>query len=408
MIFNTARGYATGPTGLNTGDPIGAILFNDNTSPLATIAAGKLGPTGSTDAYLSFFAGSATLNLNSTGPNGVPYIGVGAHMYPENDALYDLGATGSQFKNIYFSGNLYQDGVVFSGGGGGAAGTTGQFTYNNGGISAGSDKFVYLPTGPTGPGGLATGPNPNPTIQLGSYLVPSTDATYDLGATGIQFKDVFFSGNLYQNGSVFSGGGGGVVGTNGQFTYNSNGTSAGSDKFIYLPTGPTGPGGVATGPNPNPTIQLGAHIVPNQDNVYDLGATGLRFRDLHVGGSTIYLGNSVSIRAANDGTVTLGNANGSVNLISSNGEATLYGRGTTSNAAGSNAGSYDWYKSHIFSRAFSNAPIVIVSMYATNAAALPALGTMIAVADITTTGFNVYTDVQNTKYNWTASACNSP
>jgi hypothetical protein len=115
----------------------------------------------------------------------------------------------------------------------------------------------------------------------------------------------------------------------------------------------------------------------------------------------------VSISAANDGTVTLGNANGSVNLISSNGEATLYGRGTASNASGSNAGSYNWYNSHTFTRAFSNAPIVIVSMYASNAAALPALGTMIAVADITAAGFNVYTDVQNIKYNWTASASNN-
>ena len=206
ITFNTSRGYATGPIGLYHTDPIGGIFFNENTISLASIDCSKLGPTGSTDSQLAFFAGEAGLSINSTGPADSPYIGLGAHLYPADDLVYDIGATGYQFRNIYFSGDLYQNGTVFSGGGGGAAGTTGQFTYNNGGAAAGLDKFLYLPNGPTGPQGQATGPIGLPTIQLGAYLVPMTDATYDLGATGIQFKDIHFSGNLYKNDTIFSGG----------------------------------------------------------------------------------------------------------------------------------------------------------------------------------------------------------
>ena len=294
---------------------------------------------------------------------------------------------------------------------GGVAGSDGQFTYNNAGTSAGSDKLVYLPTGPTGPGGGPTGPAPNPTIELGAYLVPSTDATYDLGATGIQFKDVFFSGNLYQNGTVFSGGGGGgAAGTTGQFTYNNAGISAGSDKLVYLPTGPTGPGGGPTGPAPNPTIQLGAHIVPDQDNVYDLGATGLRFRDLHVGGSTIYLGDpekKASISANNDGSIIIGNSGGNLTLLTAQGTpTTLYGKGLTSLSAGSNA--YDWYNSNSFPLGtFITAPAVIISMYSATPNTLPLVGTTIVATNITATGFEVYSNEEGISYFWTASLQNN-
>ena len=193
-------------------------------------------------------------------------------------------------KNIYFSGDLYQNGTVFSGGGG-VAGTDGQFIYNNGGTSAGSDKLVYRATGPTGPTGGPTGPAGLPTIQLDAYLVPTTNATYDLGDPGIQFTDVPFSGNLYNNGLPFSVGG-----------------------LTYLPTGPTGPGGGPTGPA-GPTLELGAHIVPNADVSYDLGATGLRFRDLYMSGSTIYLGDSVALKSVDNG-LSIANSLGNVDLIS--------------------------------------------------------------------------------------------
>ena len=195
-----------------------------------------------------------------------------ANLVPTTTAIYDLGATGIQFKDVHFSGSLYNSGRA---------------------IQEGPTGLVYRATGPTGPLGQATGPT-GPTLQMAANLMPIITDIYDLGATGIQFKDVHFSGSLYNNGSAFQGGISGLT---------------------YRATGPTGPTGQATGPT-GPTIQLGAHLVPTVDNVYDLGATGLRFRDLHVGGSTIYLGDSVSLSSSGD-ALNITNSLGTIPLISS-------------------------------------------------------------------------------------------
>jgi hypothetical protein len=147
--------------------------------------------------------------------------------------------------------------------------------------------LYYRATGPTGPTGGSTGPT-GPWLQLTANIVPTTDATYDLGATGLQFRDAFFSGTLYNNGTPFSGGGA-------------------TTGLTYRATGPTGPTGGPTGPNPYPTIQIGTHLVPTEDLKYDLGATGLRFRDMYVGGSTIYLGDTITL-SGSAGTLSVNSA----------------------------------------------------------------------------------------------------
>ena len=345
ITFNTSRGYATGPTGLDNYDLMGIINFSDNSAPLTSIISGKLGPTGSTDTNLIFklggVGGTEIMTMTTTGPinEGAPTGPVGpnialtAHIYPTVDATYNLGATGFQFNDVHFSGSIYNNGTPFQGGvsgltyratgptgpTGGATGPTGptlqvgaflvptvdatydlgatgiQFRdvhfsgsiYNNGTpFQGGVSGLTYRATGPTGPTGGSTGPT-GPTLQTAAHILPTTDLTFDLGATGIQFRDVHFSGSLYNNGAPFSGGG--VSG------------------LTYRATGPTGPTGGATGPAPYPTIQIGTHLVPTTDLAYDLGATGLRFRSLYVGGSTIYLGDSVTL-SGSAGTLSVNSA----------------------------------------------------------------------------------------------------
>jgi len=77
--------------------------------------------------------------------------------------------------------------------------------------------------------------------------------------------------------------------------------------FTYRATGPTGPTGGPTGPYGQPTTQVSTHLVPKNDMTYDLGATGLRFRDLYMGGSTIYLGDSVTL-SGSAGTLSVNSA----------------------------------------------------------------------------------------------------
>ena len=263
VILNSARGYSTGPTSLTNGDILGAVLFNENNSLRAYVASIKSGATETEDVSLllgtTTGGGNAAITINSTGPTGPTgqatgpvgkNIGLNAHMYPMDDATYNLGATGYQFKDVHFSGTIYNNGTAFQGG-----------------VSG----LTYRATGPTGPLGQATGPAPNPTLQVGAYIVPTTDATYDLGATGIQFKDVHFSGSLYNSGRAIQEGPTGLV---------------------YRATGPTGPLGQATGPT-GPTLQMTANLVPTTTATYDLGATGIQFKDVHFSGSLYNSGRAI-------------------------------------------------------------------------------------------------------------------
>jgi hypothetical protein len=56
---------------------------------------------------------------------------------------------------------------------------------------------------------------------------------------------------------------------------------------------------------------VGAHLVPNAHQTYDIGATGLAFRDLYLKGSTIHLGNQT---ISTDGTGVFFNNSPLLNL----------------------------------------------------------------------------------------------
>ena len=357
----------------------------DTTNWLRYVSQGATGPTGL---------------QGTTGPSGATGIGIGTTLQGvwANGATYRsrngvsadaVTYNGSFFvciQSVPFVSTIPPDvdtanwllyvkmGVTGATGSISAVGSDGQFLYNSNGILAASAAITYRATGPTGPEGQATGPIGQPTLQVGAYMLPTADATYDLGATGIQFKDVHFSGSLYNNAAPFSLPG-----------------------LTYRATGPTGPTGGATGPAPNPTLQVGLHLVPDADLAYDLGATGLRFRDIHVGGSTIYLGDSLSIKATTEGALTVTNKNtaATVNLVTPTG----FNGGIISGAGVTSAGSSpNYYGSNTFSRTFSDAPIVIAT-----SASITNTNTKLIVNDITTTGFKAYSDVNTTAYNWIAT-----
>ena len=47
-------------------------------------------------------------------------------------------------------------------------------------------------------------------VIIGKKIVPISDGDLDIGTPTAQFRDVYFSGQLYQDGTAFVGGGGGV------------------------------------------------------------------------------------------------------------------------------------------------------------------------------------------------------
>jgi len=69
---------------------------------------------------------------------------------------------------------------------------------------------------------------------------------------------------------------------------------------------------------------------------------------------------------------------------------------------GSNApAGYTNFGSNLFARPFTSVPIVTASVFAGNEAGLPTIGAAIVVADITKTGFQVYSD-EGIRYRWIA------
>ncbi|NBO53258.1 MAG: hypothetical protein EBU84_01410, partial [Actinobacteria bacterium] len=177
------------------------------------------------------------------------------------------------------------------------------------------------------------------------------------------------------------------------------GTGGSIPGLYYRASGPTGPTGGQTGPT-GPWLQVSANMVPVTDNVFDLGATGLRFRDIHVGGSTIYLGDSVSIKATNEGALTVSNNAGTVNLVTPTG---LNG-GILSGVGNSWSGESSPFSEVVtFSTPFAEVPVVVVNC--TNSYGGTAFDTYkVAINSVTESNFVVYGNNTNATYNWIATA----
>ena len=179
-----------------------------------------------------------------------------------------------------------------------------------------SGNIVVVNSGPIGPTG-ALGPTGGnfvgPTGATG--LSGAQGATGVTGATGAGVPAGGSTGQILakKSGATYDtewvNNSGGAAGATGQFTFNSGSGSTGSAALSYSPTGP--PNTSATGA----TIRIGAHLVPTANQIYDLGATGLAFRDLYLKGSTIYLGGQ-SISTDGTGLSFNGNAIAGPNTVS--------------------------------------------------------------------------------------------
>ena len=595
----------TGPTGLKgdtgTTGPAGSISSVGSDGQLLYNRGGVLAATGS----MIFRSTGPTGPLGqATGPIGQPTLQLGAYILPTIDNTYDLGATGIQFKDVHFSGSLYNNGVPFSGGGGITAPTdnfmvaggsgTNRLAYSYNGITwtaslngnsiitsscnalawngslwvaggSGFNKLAYSSDGITWTGSTSgnsiitsscnavawngslwvaggTGTNQLAYSSDGITWTASTSGNFIIttsctalawngslwvaGGTettrlayssdGITWTSstsgnsifvtacsaVAWNGTLWVaggsgtnqlaysyngitwtastsgnsiitnscnalawNGSLWVAGGSGfnklAYSSDGiTWTESSNGNSifltgtpnvvawngslwvaggSGTNKLAYsydgitwtastsgnsiittsctavasrrpLPfvgsggstpglyyraSGPTGPTGGQTGPT-GPWLQLSANIVPTTDNTYDLGATGLRFRDIHVGGSTIYLGNSVSINANNEGSLTVTNNAGTVNLVTPFGfnGGILSGTGITSQAENG-----EYYQIETFTPPFAEPPIVVAFVLGNTLNKVYILN-----ADVLANEFLIYGTSITTAYNWIATA----
>ncbi len=207
---------------------------------------------------------------------------VASDLIPSADNTYDLGAVGSEWKDLFIDGTANLDTVDINAGA--IDGTT------IGASSAAAGTFTTL----TSTGNTVLGDAGSDTVtvnaDVASDLVPSADNTYDLGAVGSEWKDLFIDGtanidSLVANTADINGGtvDGATIG----------GSSAGAGTFSTLTstgeiveaTG-TMPAGTTPAINPtNGTVQewtLSGNSTPT-----DSLADG-EFVELHIDDGTAY------------------------------------------------------------------------------------------------------------------------
>ena len=100
----------------------------------------------------------------------------------------------------------------------------------------------------------APGTHPISGAIVNGHLLPTANAAYDLGSPTSQFKDLYMTGNSIHLGSTTISSVGGKI--------NFSGAS----------------------------LEITDHVIPNQNEAYDLGSATNKFRDLYLSSSSINLG----------------------------------------------------------------------------------------------------------------------
>jgi len=176
-------------------------------------------------------------------------------------------------------------------------------------------------------------------VEVTGNIVPTTDATYDLGSTGSRWGDLHVANSVVAGPVTISSGN--VTGvstltvTNGVQCDNvvasgtvSASTLSGNMDASYITSGTLESARIADGTDMNPanltvsgaltvagstTLYPSGHVIPQSNLLYDLGSPTSVWRDVYLSGSTIYLGNAtisetggnvVMNRLVVDGTVT--------------------------------------------------------------------------------------------------------
>ena len=154
---------------------VGVSTFLNNVHMFANLdVGGNVTVTGTT----TFNGG--TLTLGDANTDNIVFGGeVDSHIIPDDDGTYDLGSSTKEWRNLFIDGTAKVDALTVDA----DASVAGNFTLE-GGLDARGNVDL----------GNATSDTITATGRFDSDLVPSTDNARDLGASGLEWKDLFIDG----------------------------------------------------------------------------------------------------------------------------------------------------------------------------------------------------------------------
>lgn len=293
------------------------------------------------DALVTAFNSSSGHTHDGTTAEGGPvtvlgpaqeYVANGTAFYPKADNLYDLGTATFEWKNLYvdgtanldnisgvtgtWSGAITFDGVIISTAGGSFTGLTDfdDIDINGGNIDGAEIGLVGPRTGTftqlissttlaannlTATGDVTFGNAATDTVtfvsDIASNFIPSVDNTYDLGASGSEWKDLYIDGtanidSLVADTADINGGtiDGVVIG----------GSSADNATFVSVTANGSAifNGTVDLGNSISDSItftgSVDSDILPIADSTHDLGSSSLAWANVYaddviVGGDSL-------------------------------------------------------------------------------------------------------------------------
>jgi hypothetical protein len=152
-------------------------------------------------------------------------------------------------------------------------------------------------------------------VQFNSGITPTTNAVFDIGNPGEQFRTVYAN--------LFVGDGSGltnVAGRIGTTIRNGDSNVDISTQSGNVTISVSNTSNVAVFQRRN--ISFNANIIPSANAAYDIGTGNLRYKDLYLAGQTIYLG--AAEFSANATSVTVTNPAGGTFVLQGAGEFTAY------------------------------------------------------------------------------------
>lgn len=235
-------------------------------------------------------------------------VATNAVLRPKTTNVIDLGTTALKYKDFYLEGNADIDGTINVEGA-----TTLQSTLAAGNTTITGNLTVSGDA--TISGNLTFGDATTDTITLtadvASHILPSADDTYDLGATGSEWRDLYIDGTANIDTAAI-----GALSVSGDGTITGNLTINGNTTL-----------GNAATDTVTVTADIASSLIPSADDIYDLGASDSEWRNAYIDG-TAYIDTADigTLSVSGNGTVTGDlTVNGTIN-------ATVTGSSSTANA----------------------------------------------------------------------------